>query len=198
VNLQHRVHLGPPRPGAAIEDAQRHWHERHPRLVRELPGLCGYVQNRPLPTWWHRLPYIVCAETWFASRTAEAEALAGEHYRNVVVPDEARILLREHAWSSPVTRVEVVQDGPRTALRMLAFGGSRERLAAATPAGRIEVLHLRRPPTPDLAPEVLSVWSEDELVAGELAGAVGGVAFVSAPVALVAPPGEGWPPSLVS
>jgi uncharacterized protein (TIGR02118 family) len=190
VTLQHRMHLGPPRPGAALEEAQRHWREHHPLVVKDLPGLRGYVQNRLLRTWWRRLPYFVCAESWFASREAEAEALSGRHYREVVAPDEARILERERAWSSPVSALELLRDGPRAPLRVLAFGGSAERLAGTETASRAEVLYVRKPPPGVAAPHVVSAWVDDAALADELASALGGLAFVCAPVAVVAPPAD--------
>ena len=189
MTLQHRMHLGPPRPKMPMDAAQRHWRERHGDVVRELPGLCGYVQNRPLKHWWARIPYIVCAESWFESRDAETAAFTGPYYRDVVAADEARFIVRESAWSSPVAEVEVVQDAPRETLRVLAFGGS-----ADVPAGpsRCEILHLRKQPPGVASPGVVSMWTDDADVAEALAGRLGGLAFVTAPVAVVPPPAAVW------
>ena len=78
------------------------------------------MQNRPLKHWWTRVPYIVCAESWFESRDAETAAAAGPYYRDVVAADEARfIVARESTWSSPVIEVEVVQGAPRETLQVL-------------------------------------------------------------------------------
>jgi hypothetical protein len=149
------------------------------------------VQDRPLEAWWGRIPFVVCAESWFDSRDDEATAFGSAHYRSTVIPDEERIIARDRAWSTPVTGVDLLRDGERRALRVLSFGGRPEALAAATTVARAEVLHLHRPPPAVAEPVVLSAWTDDEAVAAGLADRLGGLAFVATPFAVLAP-GPGW------
>src|SRR2546430_5176601 len=121
VAVQHRIFLVSTRPDRSAADAQRYWRERHSRVYGQVPGLAGYVQNRPLEEEWERLGRrTVCSETWFADRESERASFATRYYEDVVVPDETSFLERESAWLGRV--VEEPAPGPRAAYRVLAFG----------------------------------------------------------------------------
>lgn len=191
--LQHRIYLGPCRPGSSPADAHRYWRETHRQTVRGTDHLQGYVQDRPLPEWWDRVPFLVCAETWFASRADEASFYEADYFFKVIVPDEQRIIDRDASWNSAVSGVEVVRDGDRAAWRVMSFGGPRDDFeAAAAGLSRAEVLHLRRPAPGQEEPVLLSAWTEDPEAAEALARRLGGLTFVANPVPVVAPPVPGW------
>src|ERR1035437_3718160 len=144
--IQHRVYLGPCRAGGDPAVAHRYWRECHCQTVRGTDFLTGYVQNRPLAEWWDRVPFLVCAETWFSTRGHEAAFYDAEYFATVIVPDERRIIDRDTSWSSSVARVEVLRDGDRATWRVLSFGAARSGLDAVPAAfSRTELLNLRRP-----------------------------------------------------
>lgn len=186
---QHRMILAAPRPAMDPSDAAAHWIERHGDVVRGLPHICGYVQDRPLASWSDRTGYIVCTESWWPSRETEAEAFGSDHYRDVVGVDEARFMDRETSWTSVVADVEILRDGPRGALRVLAFGAPTVTAGEVPGTGLAEILHLRRVPPDGTVPEVLSVWFDDPAEADALAEALGGLAFVTRPTVIIKPPG---------
>ena len=158
----------------------------------EIPGLIGYVQDRPCPEWWVHLPYLACSETWFADRDFERAAYASDWYTSRIAADEARMLAREDAWSSPVTAVETLRPGPTGRFRVLAFGASSTQLDNLLIDGRAEVLRLHRPPPGGGEPVVVSVWGDDAGLARHVAQRLGGLAFVAEPAASLAPPQLPW------
>lgn len=191
--LQHRIYLGPCRPGGDPREAHRYWRESHRQTVRGTDHLLGYVQNRPLAAWWDRVPFLVCAETWFATRADEAAFYEADYFFKVIVPDEERIIDRDASWNSAVAGVDVLTDGDRATWRVMSFGGPRERFDDALAGfSRAEVLQLRRPVPGQGDPHVLSAWTDDAGAAADLAGRLGGLTFVANPVPVVAPPVRGW------
>lgn len=192
--MQHRVFLAPARPAVSWAEAQAHWRTHHAQIMIELPGLLGYIQNRPTEEWWSQLPYLACAETWFESREAEAEAYASSWYREQIAVDEERMFAREHAWSSPVTEVRTLHEGDTGRYRTLAFGAAPERLDGAMFDGRAELLRLLRKPPVAGERTVVSVWTEHAPLARRLAVLLGGVAFVAEPAAPLLPGEPPWRP----
>ncbi len=190
--LQHRLYVGPPVAGRPLDELSAYWHHEHRKVAPGLPELLGYVQNRPLPGWLERIPYLTCAETWYASFEAEHRSYASNYYRDVVVPDEERFIDRAGSWHSPVTATRVLRDGPRSSLRVLAIGGDVERLGEPVSGDRLELLDLHRDP-PVAGPKVVvSLWTDDALLADVAAAQLGGIAFVTRPVPIVDPPLPGW------
>lgn len=191
--LQHRIYLGRPHTGADCADLERagwHWRHRHSRVVRDMPLLNGYVQNRPLEEWWGRMPFLVCAETWFASREDEHASYASDYYRDVIAVDERNVIPPEGAWNSSVERIEELRPGERAAFRVLGFG--QELPGEVGDAfTRVELLHVRRP-TPDGAPHVFSAWTDDRDAAVALARGLDGLAFACEAAAIVVPDVDGW------
>ena len=192
--LQHRIFLAPARPGVAWAQAQAHWRSNHEAIMLEIPGLVGYVQNRPLPEWWVHLPYLACSETWFGDREAERAAYASDWYREQIAVDEARMFGREDSWSSPVLDVETLQAGFTGRFRTLAFGAEPHRLNGILYDGRAEALRLLRPPPAGGDRVIVSVWTDDAVLARHLALRLGGLAFVAEAVASLPPPRPPWNP----
>ena len=190
--MQHRIFLAPIAPCVSWAEVQAHWRTNHEAIMLELPGLAGYVQNRPRPEWWTRMPYVACAETWFADRDAERAGFDSEWYHREVEADEARMFAREAAWSSPVVETTTLREGSTARFRALAFGGSEERLAGFLLDGRAEALRLLHEPPGGGAPVVISVWTEHEELAGAIAARLGGIAFVAEPAAALPPPQSPW------
>jgi uncharacterized protein (TIGR02118 family) len=64
-------------PDLPREDFLRIWHDDHPPLVRELPGLRGYRQNHATdhPKGW---PWDGAAELWFDDQAAVKAAFETE------------------------------------------------------------------------------------------------------------------------
>ncbi len=192
VASQHRIYLGRPHSGADPVPAHRHWRHRHSRVVREsMPHLAGYVQNRPMERYWGRLPYLACAETWFAGRDDERAAYASAAFRDVVAVDERHVITPDDAWNSSVERVEVVRPGQRGGFRVLGFGHAAPADADAAFA-RVETLRLRAATPGDGAALIASLWTADREAAIAAVGRFGGLAFVAEPAAVVAPPDEDW------
>jgi hypothetical protein len=189
---QHRIFLAPCRSGVAWAAAQAHWRTNHEAIMLDLPGLRGYVQNRPLPEWWIHLPYLACSETWFADREAERAAYASSWYTEQIAVDEARMFGRDDAWSSPVLAVETLRPGPTARLRVLGFGASSDALDGTLFDGRVEVLRLLREPPAGGGPLILSAWTDAAPLADHVARKLGRLAFVAEPAASVLPPDPPW------
>ena len=194
--MQHRIFLAPARPAVSWAEAQAHWRTHHQAIMIELPGLLGYVQNRPTEEWWVQLPYLACAETWFRNREAEAKAYGSRWYREQILVDEERMFGRDHAWSSPVTEVETLHEGVTGRFRVLAFGAAPERLDGAMLDGRAEVLRLLRQPPVSGERTVISAWTDHAPLARRLAVLLGGLAFVCEPASPLPPDEAPWRPSL--
>ena len=192
--MQHRIFLAPARPAVSWAEAQAHWRGHHAAIMVELPGLAGYVQNRPTEEWWTQLPYLACAETWFGSRDAEAEAWASDWYRERIAVDEERMFARDHAWSSPVTEVQTLHEGATGRYRTLAFGATPDRLQGVIFDGRAELLALLRPPPVPGEQNVISVWTDHGELARRLAVLLGGLAFVCEPASPLPPNVPPWSP----
>jgi EthD domain len=192
--VQHRIFLAPLRPGVAWAEAQAHWCSHHETIMLDIPGLVGYVQDRPCQEWWIHLPYLACSETWFADRQGERAAYASDWYRQHIAVDEARMFGRDEAWNSPVVDVEIARAGPTGRFRALGFGSSPERLDSVLIDGRVEVLRLLRPPPGGGESTVVSVWTDDADLARHTALRLGGLAFVAEPAASLSPPSPPWSP----
>ncbi|HEX5193223.1 MAG TPA: EthD domain-containing protein [Solirubrobacteraceae bacterium] len=192
--MQHRIFLAPAKPAVSWAEAQAHWRTHHARVMIELPGLLGYVQNCPAEEWWTQLPYLACAETWFGSRESEAEGYASSWYREQIAVDEERMFGRDDAWSSPVIDVQTVREGDTGRYRTLAFGAAPERLDGVIFDGRAEALRLLRHPPVFGERTVVSVWTEHAPLARRLAVLLGGLAFVSEPAAPLPPDEPPWRP----
>lgn len=190
--MQHRIFLAPLRPGVSWAVAQAHWRTNHEAIMLDIPGLVGYVQDRPREDWWIHLPYLACSETWFADRDAERAAYASDWYTQQIAIDEARMFGRDEAWNSPVVNVETIRSGPTGRFRALSFGSSPERLDAILIDGRVEALKLLRPPPGGGEPAVVSVWTDDEALARHAAIRLGGLAFVAEPAVSLSPPTPPW------
>jgi EthD domain len=191
-SLQHRIFLAPCRPGVSWVEAQAHWRSYHETIMLDIPGLTGYVQDRPRPEWWVRLPYLACSETWFGDRESERAAYASGWYTEQIAVDEARMFGREEAWHSPVLDVRTLKQGPTGRFRALAFGAAQRLLDGILFDGRAESLHLHRPPPGGGERVVISVWSDDQLLADHVATRLGGLAFVAEPAASLSPPQPPW------
>jgi hypothetical protein len=190
--LQHRIFLAPCRPGVSWSEAQAHWRSHHETIMLEIPGLIGYVQDRPCPEWWVHLPYLACSETWFADRESERAAYASHWYTSQIAVDEARMLARDDAWSSPVTAVETLRPGRTGRFRVLAFGASASPLDSLLIDARAELLRLHRPPPNGGEATVVSVWTDDAGLARHVAQRLGGLTFVAEPAVSLAPPQPPW------
>jgi len=190
--LQHRIFLVPCRPGVSWAEAQAHWRTHHETIMLDIPGLVGYVQNRPHPEWWVHLPYLACSETWFANRETEHAAYESDWYKDRIAVDEARMFGREWAWSSPVVDVEMVRPGSTGRFRVLAFGAAPNRLEGMLLDGRAEALRLLRPPPGGGEPTVTAVWTDDPILAHHAATRLGGLSFVAEPAASLSPPQPPW------
>jgi hypothetical protein len=184
--------MSPVADGASFAGAHRHWREQHAQIVPDIAGINGYVQNRPLPEWWERVPVLVCAESWFPSPDAEKAAYASEYYGDVIVPDEERFIARDRAWHSLISGGDLLVDGPRASLRVLGFGSGPRAAGELGGWDRVEILHLRRDPPDGGEPLLLSAWTDDSERASALASGLEGVAFVTAPEVIVEPPDDGW------
>jgi len=182
---RHRIFLAPVRRDLEPEVAHRHWRERHAAIFARTPHLGGYVQNRPTPAFRATMPYV-CAEIWFPDGEAERACWSSDHYRGQVSADEQRFVDRSSAWAARVL-AEAPPSDPRR-FRVLAFG-TEERPADRPDA---EVLGLDRPAPEGGVATVLSVWTDEEAEADELARGVGGLAFVCEPACVLAPPARPW------
>ena len=192
--LQHRIFLAPAKPAISWAEAQAHWRTNHEAIMLPLPGLVGYVQNRPTEEWWIHLPYLACSETWFPSRESETAAYASAWYRERIAVDEARMFGRDDAWNSPVLGVETVQEGMTGRYRTLAFGAAARSLHGILFDGRAEVLSLLRAAPGGGEASIVSVWTDHLAVARHLALRLGGLAFVCEPAASMPPPEPPWSP----
>jgi hypothetical protein len=160
----------------------------------DIPGLVGYVQDRPRQEWWIHLPYLACSETWFADREAERAAYASDWYQEEIAVDEARMFCRDEAWSSPVVDVETFRPGPTGRFRALGFGSAPERLDSVLVDGRVETLKLLRPPPGGGEARVVSAWTDDAALARHAAVHLGGLTFVAEPAVSLSPPTPPWSP----
>jgi uncharacterized protein (TIGR02118 family) len=95
------------RPGASVEDFQRHWREAHGPLAAGIPGLRRYVQSaiRPAAYAAGRAPaYDGVASVWFDSTAALRAVAETDEYRRTtadrerfLAPGPPRLILtREH------------------------------------------------------------------------------------------------------
>jgi hypothetical protein len=190
--MHHKIFLVPFLADYSMAAGNRAWREEHAPIWLRAPGLRGYVQNRPVPQWWDRLPAIACAEDWFDTREAERALHQSDYYRDTVVPDEQRMFRREGAWVSTVTDVEVLSEGPPQAFRVLSLGAPRPSPESVRGVGRVELLHVRHIPPLCAHPHVLSVWLSEYERADRLARTLGGLAFVATAEPLLAPPVAPW------
>jgi uncharacterized protein (TIGR02118 family) len=75
------------RPGTSIDEALHHWRNEHADLVRQVPGLRGYVQNQCVESpEGGQVPYAGLGEVWFDSFEAAAEA-SKTHEWSAVIAD---------------------------------------------------------------------------------------------------------------
>jgi hypothetical protein len=190
--VQHRIFLAPLRPGVSWSEAQAHWRSHHEAIMLNIPGLVGYVQDRPCREWWIHLPYLACSETWFPDRGAERAAYASDWYQQQIAVDEARMFVRDEAWNSPVVDVETVRPGPTGRFRALGFGSSPERLDSVLIDGRVEMLKLLRPPPGGGEASVVCAWTDDADLAHHAALRLGGLAFAAEPAVSLSPPTLPW------
>lgn len=74
--------------GMSDEEFGRRWHQQHADMVRKLPGVCGYTQNKVIPQGatapggGQRVDAF--AEIWFDSADAMAKALASPQWAAIV------------------------------------------------------------------------------------------------------------------
>jgi hypothetical protein len=190
--MHHKIFLVPFLADCSMADGQRLWQDEHAPIWLRAAKLRGYVQNRPVPEWWNRMPAVACAEDWFDSRDDETTLHRTDYYREAVVPDEQRMFNRDNAWASTVVAIEVVRDGPTQSFRVLSFGAVPPRQRSLLGDGRIEVLHLRRAPPLSSRPLVVSAWSPTVEGATRIAEGLGGFAFVASPAPLMRPPVAPW------
>jgi hypothetical protein len=176
--MLHRMYLVAGREDIPFEEVMARWQGVHRDRYLEIPGLLGYVQNRPVAAPSPAQPYAACWETWFLDRPAEKAAFQSAYYREQVVPDEATFADRSRYWSAPVTADGWPQAAP---YRLLAFGGD----PAAVPEA--QVLPLVGSPPLRGPRHVLSLWAEDLESVREAAGAAGGLVLVTAPTILALP-----------
>ncbi|MDQ2622769.1 MAG: EthD domain-containing protein [Actinomycetota bacterium] len=187
-SVQHRIYLGPPREGLAMDDIQRHWIENHSEIVKKMPLLGGYVQNRPVEATLRDSKFAVCVETWFASRADEQTSYSSEYYLNVISPDERdNIIEQASSWNSAVADTGMIADGDRSGFRLLVFGADTWPDATSPSAGRTEVLHLRGSAPFDAPPVIFSVWFEDEDEALKAGAGFTRFSMVTRPTAVVPP-----------
>lgn len=179
--MLHRMLLVAGRPAVPFDEVIVRWQGAHRDLYLGIPGLRGYLQNRPLAAPSGVQPYACCWETWFDDRAAEKSAFQSPHYRERVVPDEATFADRTRYWSGEVAAP--VRYAPR-AYRLLAFGGD----PAAVPGA--DVLPLRgMPPVRGRPRHVLSLWADDVEAVRDAALAAGGLVLVTAPTLVADPEG---------
>ena len=188
MDFHKKIFVVPFLPEISMAEGQRMWHEEHGPIWVRTPHLRGYVQNRPVPEWWGRIPALACAEDYFDSREAEQQMLETDYYRDTVLPDEERMFRRSGAWVSTVTKEELLQEGSRSAFRVLAFGAPRPAEEHLEDAGRVELMHVRRAPPLCPCAHVVSAWAADLDHAERLSRWLGGFAFVAAPESLMPPP----------
>ncbi|MCA0317819.1 MAG: EthD family reductase [Proteobacteria bacterium] len=74
--------------GMSDEEFGRRWHGQHAEMVRNLPGVCGYTQNKVLPAAGTPADPVRrvdgFAEIWFESADAMASALASPQWTAIV------------------------------------------------------------------------------------------------------------------
>lgn len=188
---QHRIFLAPLLSGSDREQGLRHWVDRHAGVFAATPGLRGYVQHRPVGSYWATAPFV-CSETWFDDRDAERAAFTSPYYAGEVTADERRFVDRPAAWAGRVTRQRPA--GRLAALRVLAFGVEPDLLPSGH-QGSTDVLELATVPPGCAVPVASCVWTDDEDVATGLAAALAGhgrTVFVARPAAVVPPPVPPW------
>jgi uncharacterized protein (TIGR02118 family) len=73
------------RPGTSRDEAFHHWRNEHADLVRQVPGLRGYVQNQCVESpEGGQVPYAGLGEVWFDSFEAAAEASKTREWSAVI------------------------------------------------------------------------------------------------------------------
>jgi uncharacterized protein (TIGR02118 family) len=71
--------------GTDREEFRRYWRDTHAPMVKQMPGINGYVQNHALPDpEGNEPPYDGFAELYFDSQEAMEEALATQEGEAVV------------------------------------------------------------------------------------------------------------------
>lgn len=125
------VGIGPRNPSLTHEEFARLWAGRHADIVRHLPGLRGYIQHHAFPG--HPHPgFDTLAELYFDTEDDLKAAFRSDYYRDVVAPDEERLVIRDRMTGSRMTAGETPA-------------------AAAAPAPAAALVHLHRsdpPPQP--------------------------------------------------
>ena len=81
-----------PREGLSHDDALRYWTEQHAKLLVDVPGLRGYVQNVcTLAPDGSDPPYSGLGEVWFDSVQAAEEASGSAEWAAVI--EDARTFM---------------------------------------------------------------------------------------------------------
>jgi hypothetical protein len=191
-SMHHKIFLVPFLESWSAVSGQREWAEVHAPIWLASPGLCGYVQNRPVAASWNPVPTLACAEDWFSTRDDERALHETTHYREAVLPDEERLFKRANAWVSTVSHVEVLTEGALQRFRVLSFGGPTPRPNTVAGDERLEIVHVRRDLPLTSSPHLVSAWASTIDLARGLAARLGGFSFVTEPVVMMAPPVRPW------
>jgi len=81
-----------PREGLSRDEALRYWTEQHAKLVLDVPGLRGYVQNVcTLAPDGSEPPYAGLGEVWFESVQAAEDASGSAEWAAVI--EDARTFM---------------------------------------------------------------------------------------------------------
>jgi uncharacterized protein (TIGR02118 family) len=97
--------------GMPVEEFQRYWLDRHPEVVKRLPGVRRYVQSHTVASSYAKgqPAYDGLAEVW-ADDTAALRAMTRSPANAAVVADEARFLDRA-ATTFLLTEERVIVEG---------------------------------------------------------------------------------------
>lgn len=190
--MQHRIFLVKPRAELPWPVAHRHWTQRHGDLFIRIPGLLGYVQNRPIADCWEDIGGVVCSETLFADRAAERLAYQSDYYLNAVTDDEADFLDRGSVFAAVVLRQEFLR-GSIGSLRVLLFGADSSMLDDENGCG-LERYELDRSLPGMENAAVTAVWTDEPQEALALSARWPETSIVSRPAVYLRPPGWLWDP----
>lgn len=94
------------RPDLTHEEFDRHWRQVHAPLVLQLPGICRYVQNRPVDVGGEP-PHDGVSEVWFDDMEALRAATSSPIWPRIL-EDEKNFLAEQTPRSE--LRLTVTED----------------------------------------------------------------------------------------
>lgn len=95
-----RFGFAPRKPGLSCSEFRTHWQDVHGPIIRDMPGLRGYRQNHRSDSYMiGEIHYDALAETDFDSLAAMEASFQSSYYRESVMPDEGRFVLRDQGFA---------------------------------------------------------------------------------------------------